>query len=113
MWLAGKQQVLRDAQDDKFLVGGLFDLVDYLEDGVYGGVGDDAVAEVEDVAGLVVVEGEDFSYAGFEDLGWGEEGDGVEVALHCDAVAEGAAGFVEGYAPVETEDVSSGFAEGG
>ena len=24
---------------------------DYLEDGVYGGVGDDAVAEVEDVSG--------------------------------------------------------------
>ncbi len=62
-------------------------MLDYLDDGVDGGVGDDAVAEIEDVAGLVRVEREAFGYAGFEDLGWSEECDGVEVALHGDAVA--------------------------
>ena len=51
--------------------------------------------------------------AGFEDVCGGEEGDGVEVALDGDAVADGAPAFVEGDAPVEAEDVGAGFAHGG
>ena len=39
---------------------GGFDLADDLEDGLDGGGGDDAVAEVEDVAGAVGGGGEDF-----------------------------------------------------
>ena len=44
------------------------DEVDDAEDGVDGGVGDDAVAEVEDVAGAVGGLREDFFDAGFEHL---------------------------------------------
>jgi hypothetical protein len=58
-----------------------------LEDGVDRGVGNDAVAEVEDVAGAAGVEGEDFADAGLDDFGRGEEGDGIEVALDGDVWA--------------------------
>ena len=44
------------------------DEVDDAEDLVDGGVGDDAVAEVEDVAGAAGGEREDFEDAGFEHL---------------------------------------------
>ena len=89
------------------------DEVDDGEDGVDGGVGDDAVAEVEDVAGAVGGRGEDFGDAGVEDFVGGEEGDGVEVALDGDAVVEVGPGAVERGAPVEAEDVAAGLAHGG
>jgi hypothetical protein len=44
------------------------DEADDAADGVDGGVWDDAVAEVEDVAGAAGGEGEDFEDAGFEDV---------------------------------------------
>ena len=91
----------------------MLDEADDFDDGFDGGVGDDAVAEVEDVAGAVCGEGEDLFDAGLEDGGRGEEGDGVEVALDRAAGAGGAPTFVEGDAPVEAEDVCGGFAEGG
>src|ERR1039458_1797816 len=83
--------------------GGVFDLVDDGEDGFDRRVGDDAVAEVEDVAGTAGGGGQDLGDAGFEDGFGGEEGDGVEVALHGDAVAEGAPGLIERSARVEAE----------
>src|ERR1035437_1065091 len=93
-------------------LGGL-ELADYLEDGFYWGVGDDAVAEVEDVAGASYGLGEDFGDAGSEDLFGGEESDGVEVALDGDGVVEGAPGLIKRSAPVEAEDVAGGLAHGG
>ena len=88
-------------------------MADYLEYGLNRGVGDDAVAEVEDVAGSAGGVGEDFGDAGFEDLFGGEEGDGVEISLHGDGVVEGAPGLIEGRAPVEAEDIAAGLAHGG
>ena len=70
------------------------------EDGFDGGGGDDAVAEGEDVAGAAGGGGEDLCDAGAEEIGRGEEGDGVEVALHGDGVAEGAPGQIEACATV-------------
>ena len=89
------------------------DEVDDVEDGVDGGVGDDAMAEVEDVAWAASGLREDFADAGFEDGFGGEECDGVEVALHGAMRTEGAPAFVERDAPVEADDVGAGFAEGG
>ena len=83
------------------------------EDGLDGGGGDDAVAEVEDVAGAAGGGGEDLGDAGVEDFGRGEEGDGVEVALDGYGVVEGAPGLVERGAPVEAEDIGAGVAHGG
>ena len=87
-----------------------FDLVHDCEDGVDGSGGDDAVAEVEDVAGAVGGGGEDFGDAGCEDVRRGEEGDGVEVALDGYGVVELAPGAVERGAPVEAEDIAAGVA---
>src|SRR5580658_6271270 len=89
------------------------DEVDDAEDGVYGGVGNDAVAEVEDVAGAAGGEREDLEDAGFEDLFGSEESDRVEVALHGGVVSDGAPAGVERDAPVEADDVGAGLAEGG
>ncbi len=91
----------------------LFHPLDELDDVFDRGAGDDAVAEVEDVAGAAGGGGEDFGDAGVEDFLRGEEGDGVEVALDGDAVVEGAPGLVEGGAPVEAEDVAAGLAHEG
>ena len=74
--------------------------VDHAHDVFYWGGGDYAVAEVEDVAGAAGGLREDFGYAVVEDLFGGEEGDGVQVALHGYGVVEGAPGLVEGGAPV-------------
>jgi len=84
-----------------------------LQNSVHGCAGDDAMAQVEDVAGTVRGQLEDFGDAGFEDGFRGEQGDGVEIALNGAAWAGGADAFIEGDAPVEAEDVCSGFAEGG
>src|ERR1017187_3515349 len=89
------------------------DLVDDLEDGVDGGGGDDAVAKVEDVAGAAGGGAKDFGDAGFEDLGRGEEGDGVEIALDSDGVVELAPGAVEGGAPVEAQNIRPSLAHKG
>jgi len=51
---------------------------------------------------------EDLCDAGAEEIGRGEEGDGVEVALDGDGVAQGAPGPIERGAPVEAEDVGAG-----
>ncbi len=91
----------------------LFDPFDDLDNVVDGGTGNDAVAEVEDVTGAAVGEGEDFADAGLEDVEGGEEGDGVKVALDGAAGTGGAPALVEGDAPVETEDVGGGFGHGG
>ena len=85
----------------RFCGGELLYPLDYFDDVVDGGFGDDAVAEVEDVAGAAVGEREDFFDAGFDDGFGSEEGDGVEVSLHGTGVAGGADAFVEGDAPVE------------
>ncbi len=89
------------------------DLVDYGDDVFDWGSGDDAVAEVEDVAGAASGSGEDFLYAGVDDVLRGEEGDWVEVALDGTAGACGLPAFSQRDAPVETEDIGSGLAEGG
>ena len=64
-------------------------------------------------AGLSAGESEDFFHAGFDDVLWGEERDGVEVALHRAAGADRAPAFVERDAPVEAEDVGACFAHRG
>ena len=55
----------------------MHNLADYLEDGINWGGGNNAVAQVEDVAGAACGLCEDFGYAGFDDLFGGEEGDRV------------------------------------
>ena len=65
------------------------------------------------MAGAAFGGGEDFGYAGVEDFGWGEEGDGVEVSLERDGVAEDVPDLVERGAPVEAEDVAAGLAHDG
>src|ERR1700679_594274 len=91
----------------------LLDPLDDLDDAFDGCSGYDAVAEVEDVSGATGGEREDFADAGFEDVVRCEEGDGVKVALHGAAAANGAPAFVEWDAPVEADDVGPGFGQGG
>ena len=66
------------------------------------------MAKVEDVAGTAVGSAENLFDSEFEDFNGCEEGDGVEVALHGVAVADGAPTFVEGLTPVKTNDVGTG-----
>jgi hypothetical protein len=53
-------------------LGGALDLLDDLEDGVDRGGGNNAVAEVEDVARAASGGGENFGDTGFEDFFRGE-----------------------------------------
>ena len=76
------------------------DPVGDVDDRLDWGFGDDAVAEVEDVAGTAVGGSEDFFDAGFEDGFGGEEANGVEVALHRCAVTDRAPALVERDAPI-------------
>src|SRR5262249_39271968 len=72
-----------------------------------GGLGQDAVAQVEDVARASGGLAEDGGGAG-SDLGHGgEEGGGVEVPLHRDLVPEAVPGDVEVDAPVDADHVST------
>ncbi len=71
------------------------------------------MAEVEDVSGAAGGGGQDLCDAGVEDLGWSEEGDRIEVALHGDGVVESAPGLIERGAPVEAEDIGGGLSHGG
>ena len=80
---------------------------------VHRGFGQDAVAEIEDVAGAAGGEAQNFFGAGFQFLPVGEEQHGVEIALHGAPVIEARPAFVERDAPVEADDVGSGFAHGG
>ena len=83
-------EILSFAQNDERKIcgsDGRFDLADDGEDGFDGGGGGDSVAEVEDVSGTAGGGGEDLGDAGVEDVGRGEESDGVEVALDGYAVA--------------------------
>ncbi len=67
------------------------------------------MAEVEDVAGASGGESQNFSRAGFQFLPVGEKQDGIEISLHGTAMVEIAPTFIERDAPIEADDVGSGF----
>ncbi len=71
---------------------------------------EDAVAEVEDVAGAAGGLSENFGGAAADFGAVGEKHAGVEVALHGAVEADGAPGVVEANAPVDADD---GAADGG
>ena len=86
-------------------------LADHAHDGLHifdRGGGNDAVAKVEDVAGTAIGGAENLFDAQLEDFRRREERDGVEVALHCVAVADSAPAFVERLTPVEADHVRAG-----
>src|ERR1700691_1731087 len=70
--------------------------------------GNNAVAEVEDVAGTAVGGAKNFLHAQFQHFGRRKERDGVQVALHSVAVADGAPALVERLPPVETYNIGAG-----
>src|SRR5687767_5864221 len=74
-------------------------------DVVHGGVGEDAVAEVEDMAGSALHAVEDLLDAGFEVVPRGEEGNGVEVALDGAVLADALPGGGEVGGEVDSDDV--------
>src|ERR1035438_523567 len=78
----------------------------------YRRVGNNAVAEVEDVAWTAGGGVQDFVDALFQHFRRSEEGDGIEIALHRMAVPDGAPAFVEGLPPIEADDVGSGGSHG-
>src|SRR5271170_8124697 len=65
----------------------------------------DSVAQVEDVARTACGLGEDLVHALSDQLRLGEEGNGVEVALHRAGMVKGLPALVERYAPVEAENI--------
>ena len=69
------------------------------------------MAEVEDVAGPAGGAPQDAPHRGLERLGWRQQGDGIEVALHADVLADGAPARVEVHAPVETDHVAARLAQ--
>ena len=72
---------------------------------------EDAVAEVEDVAGAVGGLIEDLFSAAANGLFVGEEDERVEIALNSFCLADDFPGIVEADAPVDTDYLSAGFGE--
>ena len=72
------------------------------------GFGEDAVAEIEDVAGASGGAAENVFGARLQFLPVGEEQNRIEIALHGALVIEASPAFVERDAPVEADDVRSG-----
>ena len=68
----------------------------------------DAVAEIEDMAGTAAGAAEDFSHSVFDFLRRCEERDRVKVALDGDIVADCGPAFVEIDTPVEADDIAAG-----
>src|ERR1700692_2354605 len=76
------------------------------------GTGNDAVAKIKDVAGAASCLLEDLADALAKQVFVGEEGYGVEVALHGYCMAESGPALIQGDTPIETDDVGAGFAHG-
>src|SRR5690349_4571342 len=82
-------------------------------DGVFDGrLLEDAVAQVEDVAGAVGGLVENLFGAAADGFFVGEEDERVEVALDGAALADGLPGVVEANPPVDADDVPTGFGHG-
>ena len=91
------------------------EFADHADDGLHifdRRAGNDAVAEVEDVAGPSTGGAQNLFDALLEKFDRGEERDGIEIALHCVTVADGAPAFVEGLPPVEADHVGAGRSHG-
>src|SRR3712207_6639915 len=82
----------------------LVDELDQADDVVERGAGEEAVAEVEDVAEPPARAAQDVGRLLLHDLGGAEEGGGVEVALDAEVVADPLPGDVEWDAPVDAND---------
>ncbi len=86
-------------------------LVNQIDQGanmVDGSLGQDAVSEVEDMAGAAGGLLEDSSGLAVDLIAWGQEYDRIEVPLNGDAVAESFPGLVELDPPVEPDDAAAG-----
>src|SRR5271165_2954397 len=75
-------------------------------------IGDNAVAEVEDMSGAAPCLIEDLAYSPADQLRLGEQCDGVEIALHCARIIEVTPRCIERNPPVKPEDVRPGLAHG-
>ena len=86
------------------------DGVDEREDVIDRRFGQDAVAEIEDVAGASggLIENHLGTAANFGRLG--EQRDRIEITLNGDIVAEPRPGLGEIDAPIETDDIAAGLA---
>ena len=73
--------------------------------------GQDAVAEIEDVAGPALGPAQHVVDPREQPLAGGEEQRGVEVALHRHPVSEPSPALVEGRPPVEADHVAAGLAQ--
>ena len=86
----------------------LLDPFDYVDDVVDGGAGDDAVAEVEDVAGASVAAVRISRTRDLRTSSGAKRVMGSRLPWTATALVEGLPAEVEGDAPVEAEDVGSG-----
>src|ERR1700721_307513 len=80
---------------------------------VYRRFGEDAMAEIEDVAGASGGEAQNCFGSRLQFLPIREQEDGIEIALHGAAMMEIAPALVERDAPIETDDVGASFIHGG
>src|SRR5271170_2054863 len=79
----------------------------------HGSFGEDAVAQIEDVAGASGGESKNVFGARLQLLPIGKKQDGIEIALYGAAMFEIAPALVERNAPVETDDFGSGLTHRG
>ncbi len=70
--------------------------------------GNDAVAEIEDVAGTAGGGAQNLLDALFQNFRRRKERDGIEISLHRVAVPHGTPAFIERLPPIEANDVGSG-----
>src|SRR5215210_3284611 len=82
----------------------LVDELDQADDVVERRAGEEAVAEVEDVAGPPARAAQDVGRLLLHDRGGAEEGGGVEVALDTEVAADPLPGDIERDAPVDADD---------
>src|SRR5205807_1485927 len=75
-----------------------------------GGLGQDTVSEVEDMAWAAPGLRQDSPRLFLDLLNWGQEHDGIEVALNGDTLAEPLPGSVQVDAPIEADDRAAGIA---
>lgn len=93
-------------------LGGLMNEVDEGLDFGFGCFWEDAVTEVEDMTIAVGGGLKDGGSALLDDVSWGEQGSGVEIALDASVPANASPALIEGDTPVEAEDGSTGFGHG-
>src|SRR5436309_8860568 len=82
--------------------GGMNEVDDAAQD-VGIGLGEDSVAEVEDVARPPAVVGEDLADGSGHDVPWRQAGGGIEVALHGDVRSHPLTGGVQWHPPVDAD----------